>query len=104
MMQFERFVSVIGLPLMVYLLPSPNVIERKKLFVRSFVLTISPVGKPPGKTRSLPFAGTPGGDQLAGADQLPEGSAPVHVFVAGAATGSTVTLPAMLNSSACGMQ
>ena len=67
--QSVRFVSVIGLPRMVWLLAPPNVIERKLLLVKSLVLTMSPGGKPPGNTRSLPFVGTPAGDQLAGADQ-----------------------------------
>src|SRR5262245_25868377 len=74
------FVSVIGLPRMVW--PPARLIERKMLSVKSLVLTMSSGGKPLGNTRSLPFAGTPAGDQLAGADQFPEGSAPVHVFVA----------------------
>ena len=65
----ELFVSVIGLPRMVYLLAPLNVSERKTLSVKSLVLTMSPGGKPPGKTRSLPLTGTAGGDQLAGADQ-----------------------------------
>ena len=87
-----RFVSVIGLPRMVCP-PAPlNVIERKKLSVKSLVLTLSPGGKPPGNTRSSPLTGTPAGDQLAGADQLPEGSAPVHVVVVAAARApGTVT-------------
>ena len=77
----ELFVSVIGLPRMVCP-PAPlNVIERKKLSVKSLVLTLSPGGKPPGNTRSSPFTSTPAGDQFAGADQLPEGSAPVQVRV-----------------------
>ena len=63
------FVSVIGLPRMVYLLAPPNLIERKMLSGKSLVLTMSPGGKPPGNTRSLPFTGTPAGDQFAGADQ-----------------------------------
>jgi hypothetical protein len=64
---------------MVCLLASLNVIERKKLPVKSLVLTLSPGSKPPGNTRSAPFTGAPAGDQFAGADQYPEGSAPVHV-------------------------
>src|SRR6266542_4436640 len=88
MIQSERFVSVLGLPLIVCLLAPLNVILRKKLSVKSLVLTMSPGGKPPGNTRSLPFTGTPAGDQLAGADQKPEGSAPVHVFVAARAPGT----------------
>jgi hypothetical protein len=54
---------------MVCLLAAPNLIERKMLSGKSLVLTMSPGGKPPGNSRSLPFTGTPAGDQLAGADQ-----------------------------------
>ena len=69
MIHSVRFVSVIGLPRMVCLLAPLNVMERKKLPVKSLVLTMSADGKPPGNTRSLPFVGTPAGDQFAGADQ-----------------------------------
>src|ERR1043166_5052372 len=101
MIQFERFVSVIGLPRMVYRLAVLNVIERKKLPIKSFVLTMSPGGKPPGNTRSLPLVGTPAGDQLAGADQLPEGSAPVHVVVVAARTPGIVARLATTSAMKC---
>src|SRR4030095_7346674 len=77
MIQSVRFVSVIGLPRRVCLLAPLNVIERKMRSVKSLVLTMSPGGKPPGNTSASPFTSTPAGDQFAGADQLPEGSAPV---------------------------
>jgi hypothetical protein len=61
------FVSVIELPRMVW--PPAKLIEPKMRSVKSLVLTMSPGGKPPGNTRSLPLVGTPAGDQFAGADQ-----------------------------------